>query len=152
MCGSMVDIQSATAEIRREKKKNRRRRRRRRRRRNHRAKIMSASATQGGHNNARRTSKQSTFCPYAAYAEYWSSKHCARCLNRAIDTSPHHGRSTPDWSYSRPVITSNKKLSCRTQNLQGTPYHSKIFDVIDGPGTAIGPLCMSVCVHKTTLN
>ena len=44
MCGSMVDIQSPTAEIRRGK--------RRRRRRNHCKNIMSASATQGGHNES----------------------------------------------------------------------------------------------------
>jgi len=37
MCGSMVDIQSATAEIKRGKKKVDKN-------------IMSASATQGGHN------------------------------------------------------------------------------------------------------
>ena len=46
MCGSMVDIQFATAENRRRKKIERRR--------NHMAEIeniMSASATQGGHNN-----------------------------------------------------------------------------------------------------
>jgi len=40
----MVDIQSPTAEIRREKRKEEERRR------NHRVNIMSASATQGGHN------------------------------------------------------------------------------------------------------
>jgi len=46
MCGSMVDIQSATAEIRRGKEEEDSR--------NHRAKnIMSASATQGGHNQVR---------------------------------------------------------------------------------------------------
>jgi len=45
VCRSMVDIQSATAEIRRRKKD-----------RNRRAKyIMSASATQGGHKNAQNT-------------------------------------------------------------------------------------------------
>jgi len=45
MCGSMVDIQSPTAEMRRGKKKKKERRR------NHMVKnIMSASATQSGHN------------------------------------------------------------------------------------------------------
>jgi len=43
MCASMVDIQSATAEIRREKKQERRRKRKRDKN------IMFASATQGGH-------------------------------------------------------------------------------------------------------
>jgi len=42
MCGSMVDIQSPTAEIRREKKKERKKQDKN---------IMSASATKGGHNN-----------------------------------------------------------------------------------------------------
>jgi len=42
MCGSMVDIQPATAEIRRGKKKIERRKK-------HDKNIMSASATQGGH-------------------------------------------------------------------------------------------------------
>jgi len=41
MCGSMVDIQSATAEIRRGKKEERKKQD---------ENIMSASATQGGHN------------------------------------------------------------------------------------------------------
>jgi len=41
MCGSMVDIQSATAEIRRGKKERRKKQDKN---------IMSASATQGGHN------------------------------------------------------------------------------------------------------
>jgi len=43
MCGSMVDIQSAVAEIRRGKKD------RRRRKKPQGKNIMSASATQGGH-------------------------------------------------------------------------------------------------------
>ena len=42
MCRSMVDIQSATAEIRRGKKKERKKKQDKN--------IMSASATQGGHN------------------------------------------------------------------------------------------------------
>jgi len=42
MCGSMVDIQSPTAEIRRGIKKHRKKPQGRN--------IMSASATQGGHN------------------------------------------------------------------------------------------------------
>jgi len=42
MCGSMVDIQSATAEIRQGKKEGKK----------HAKNIMSASATQGGHKNA----------------------------------------------------------------------------------------------------
>jgi len=48
MCVSMVDIQSATAEIRRGKKIEERKRI------NDRANIMSASATQGGHNEISR--------------------------------------------------------------------------------------------------
>ena len=44
MCGSMVDIQSATAEIRRGIKKEDRRKKLQ-------GQKMSASATQGGHNN-----------------------------------------------------------------------------------------------------
>ena len=43
-CGSMVDIQSATAEIRRGKKEERKKQNKN---------IMSASATQGGHNNSK---------------------------------------------------------------------------------------------------
>jgi len=43
MCGSMADIQSAMAQIKRGKKKKDRRR-------NHGKNITSASATQGGHN------------------------------------------------------------------------------------------------------
>jgi len=43
MCGSMVDIQSATAEIRRGKKKDRKKPQGKN--------IMSASAMQGGHKN-----------------------------------------------------------------------------------------------------
>jgi len=47
MCGSMVDIQSATADLRRGIKKDRRRR-------NHKDEnIMAASTTQGGHSNQR---------------------------------------------------------------------------------------------------
>jgi len=42
MCGSMVDVQSATAEIRRGKKEDRKKKPRGKN-------IMSASATQGGH-------------------------------------------------------------------------------------------------------
>jgi len=42
MCGSMVDIQSATAEIRRGKKEEKKPQGKN---------IMSASATQGSHNN-----------------------------------------------------------------------------------------------------
>jgi len=45
MCRSMVDIQSATAEIRRGKKKEDRKQQDKN--------IMSASATQGGHNNSK---------------------------------------------------------------------------------------------------
>jgi len=45
MCASMVDIQSATAEIRRGKKD------RRKKKKPEGKNIMSASATQGGHNN-----------------------------------------------------------------------------------------------------
>jgi len=41
MCGSMVDIQSATAEIRQEEKTNKKEQDKN---------IMCASATQGGHN------------------------------------------------------------------------------------------------------
>jgi len=43
MCGSMVDIQSATAEIRQGKKEERKKKPQD-------DNIMSASATQGGHN------------------------------------------------------------------------------------------------------
>jgi len=49
MCARMVDIQSATAEVRRGRK---RKKKKAEDRRNHRMKIMSASATQGGHNKA----------------------------------------------------------------------------------------------------
>jgi len=45
MCGSMVDIQSAAAEIRRGRKKEEEDRKK-----PHGKNIMSASATQGGHN------------------------------------------------------------------------------------------------------
>jgi len=48
MCRSMVDIQSATAEIRRRKKKKERQKPQLQN-------IMSASATQGGHNNFKQT-------------------------------------------------------------------------------------------------
>jgi len=47
MCGSIVDIQSVTAEIRRGKKQEEEDRRRRKPQGKN---IMSASATQGGHN------------------------------------------------------------------------------------------------------
>jgi len=47
MCGSMVDIQSATAEIRQGKKKIERKKKPQG------ENIMSASATQGGHKNWR---------------------------------------------------------------------------------------------------
>jgi len=46
MCGSMVDIQSAAAEIRRGLKKDRRKKPQGKH-------VMSASATQGGHNKYR---------------------------------------------------------------------------------------------------
>jgi len=46
----MVDIQSATAEIRRGKKEDRRRRQKKPQDKN----IMSASAMQGGHNNVQQ--------------------------------------------------------------------------------------------------
>jgi len=49
MCGSMIDIQSATAEIRRGIKKDRRRKKPQDKN------IMSASATQGGHNKQAET-------------------------------------------------------------------------------------------------
>jgi len=45
MCGSMVEIQSATAEIIGEEKKDRKKKPQD-------ENIMSASATQGGHNNS----------------------------------------------------------------------------------------------------
>ena len=51
MCGSMVDIQSAAAEIRRGKKKEERKKKPQDKN------IMSASAMQGGHNQ--RTDKYS---------------------------------------------------------------------------------------------
>jgi len=47
MCGSMVDIQSVTAEIRRGKKVKRKRKKKKTRLQDE--NIMSASATQGGH-------------------------------------------------------------------------------------------------------
>jgi len=53
----MVDIQSSTAEIRQGKKKERR---------NHGKNIMSASATQGGHNNWRKKSKRERANPGSA--------------------------------------------------------------------------------------
>jgi len=46
MCGSVVDIQSTTAEIRRGNKKKKEKRQKKPQDEN----IMSASATQGGHN------------------------------------------------------------------------------------------------------
>ena len=46
MCGSMVDIQSATAEIRQGRKKERKKKQDKN--------IMSASATQGGHKKPQR--------------------------------------------------------------------------------------------------
>jgi len=46
MCGSIVDIKSATAEIRRGKREEDRREKKKPQDKN----IMSASATQGGHN------------------------------------------------------------------------------------------------------
>jgi len=46
MCGSMVDIQSPTAEIRRGNKKERKKKKPQD------ENIMSASATHGGHNNS----------------------------------------------------------------------------------------------------
>ena len=49
MCGSMADIQSAAAEIRRGKKKKKEERRKKPQGKN----IMSASATQGGHEKER---------------------------------------------------------------------------------------------------
>jgi len=48
MCGSVVDIQSATAEIRRGKKIERRKKKKKKPQDKN---IMSASATEGGHNN-----------------------------------------------------------------------------------------------------
>ena len=51
MCQSMVDIQSATAEIRRGKKKERKKERERKKQNKN---IMYASATQGGHKYPRR--------------------------------------------------------------------------------------------------
>jgi len=49
----MVEIQSATAEIRREKKKERRRKKKKPQDEN----IMSASATQGGHNQIQQNTR-----------------------------------------------------------------------------------------------
>jgi len=64
MSGSMVDIQSATAEIRRGKKKNKERR-------NRTKNIMSASATQGGHNkDKKKTITKKRYSP---------EKRSARC-------------------------------------------------------------------------
>jgi len=51
VCGSMVDIQSATAEIRRGNKKEERRRQKKRQDKN----IMSASAMQGSHKKEEET-------------------------------------------------------------------------------------------------
>jgi len=55
MCRSMVDIQSATAEIRRRKKIERKKERQKPQGKN----IMSASATQGGHNKSQRELRHS---------------------------------------------------------------------------------------------
>ena len=56
MCASVVDIQSATAEIRRGKTKKERRKKQDKN-------IMSASATQGGHNKY----TQVMYCIHSAY-------------------------------------------------------------------------------------
>jgi len=52
MCGSMVDIQSVTAEIRRGKKKEKQDKN-----------IMSASATQGGHNEQNTVNRMAQKLP-----------------------------------------------------------------------------------------
>jgi len=51
----MVDVHSATAEIRRRKKEERRKRRKKKKKKPHGKNIMSASATQGGQNNLLHT-------------------------------------------------------------------------------------------------
>ena len=53
MCRSMADIHSATAEIRRGKKKEERKKKKPQGK-----NIMSASATQGGHNNVKKIDQQ----------------------------------------------------------------------------------------------
>jgi len=68
MCGSMVDIQSATAEIRREKKKKDRKNKPL-------DENMSAAATQGGHNNVK--------C-LTALAKPWENSHLVTHNNNII--------------------------------------------------------------------
>jgi len=70
MCGSIADIQSATAEIRRGKKRKKKEERKKERR-NHRIKYMSASNMQGGHNKLQKTPHNITF----TYKQFISSKH-----------------------------------------------------------------------------
>jgi len=60
MCGSMVDIQSATADIRRGKKEERRRKKKPQD-----ENITSASATQGGHKKGREGRTKAQAEPYA---------------------------------------------------------------------------------------
>jgi len=76
MCGSMVDIQSAAAEIRREIRKEARNKKEDRKKAQGKN-IMSASATQGGHNNERMPFFLSTF--FATV--------CCRFFKRVTDVS-----------------------------------------------------------------
>ena len=69
MCASMVDIQSATAEIRRGKNQERRRKKKKQDK-----NIMSASATQGGHN------KQHTALLSALYVLVTALIECGVCV------------------------------------------------------------------------
>jgi len=89
MCGSMVDIQSATAEIRRGKKKKKQDKN-----------IMSASATQGGHNKA-AASPSHTDGAVALSMVYISmmqsySAGCANVHGFLGHQSPHSKRHL-DW-------------------------------------------------------
>jgi len=77
MCGSMVDIQCATAEIRRGIKKTERR--------NHRTKnIMSASAAQGGHKYSMMSATTFGRRPYE-----WDNSNCRRLLTALARAGDH---------------------------------------------------------------
>jgi len=66
MCGSIVDIQSATAEIKRGKKKKERSRKKKPQDEN----IMSASATQGSHNKCYDVGLYICHCDYGHVITY----------------------------------------------------------------------------------
>ena len=76
MCESMVDIQSATAEIRRGKKKNKLQDKN----------IMSVSATQGGHNNDCLEDKRESY-------QNCSVQCCVQQLCTMVRTQSHMSSS-----------------------------------------------------------